>query len=208
MNKLLLPLIFLTSCSYRPQHSDPFPSTITPFDHVQCFSHSAITWKATEMFGTRERVGTVTLDSACIQCASGVLVGGYFTVDMNTIDPTDLPAHEVTAKKNLVNHLKSPDFFRTDDFPQARMHLIHVQKFSTSRLRIKANLQIREVTRGIEFQATLDKGYFSTTLHLNREEWNVAFQGSLLEKTLIDPVFTLTWSNKYCNNVAIKDSSP
>lgn len=191
MNKWLL--LLLTACSGGPRTEAPFSTPAPPYTERTCLTAQEVRWQASEMRGARTHQGTVALDTACLHRAQHRLVGGYFSADLQRLDVLDIPAHEVSAKANLLRHLKSPDFLHVSAYPRARLTLLEVRPVRTGVLALKANLQIREVTRGIRFEALEKDGKLSATLNLPRADWNINFQGSWWKKTLIDPIIVLEW---------------
>ena len=67
-------------------------------------SKSTINWVGKKVTGSHE--GTITLKEGTLIFKGKKLVGGNFTVDMTTINTTDL---EGKGKANLDGHLKSDD---------------------------------------------------------------------------------------------------
>ncbi len=153
---------------------------------------SKINWIATEMRGTKRRTGTIFFKDGVFLTKNGEIVGGEFIVDMETMDVTDVPVHEKIARKNLLNHLKSDDFFNVTHYPIATLELTNVEKNKDDSLKISGNLTIREVTKNIEFFAHQEDGKFSTSFTFNRLDWNIAYEGSWADKTLVDKDVELT----------------
>ena len=113
-------------------------------------------------------------------------------VDMETMDVTDVPIHEKIARKNLLDHLKSDDFFNVVQHPISTLELTSVQKTKTDSLKISGNLTIREITKNIEFFAYHKDNIFKTSFTFNRLDWNIAYEGSWADKTLVDKDVELT----------------
>lgn len=153
---------------------------------------SKIRWVATEMRGTKRRTGIILFKDGLFLSLNGEIVGGKFTVDMETMDVTDVPTDEQIARKNLLNHLKSDDFFNVVHYPISTLKLTRVQKIKNDSLKISGNLKIREVTKNIEFYAYHKNGKFRTNFRFNRLDWNIAYEGSWADKTLVDKDVELT----------------
>lgn len=153
---------------------------------------SKIRWVATEMRGTKRRTGIISFKDGLFLSLNGEIVGGKFTVDMETMDVTDVPTDEQIARKNLLNHLKSDDFFNVVHYPISTLKLTRVQKIKNDSLKISGNLKIREVTKNIEFYAYHKNGKFRTNFRFNRLDWNIAYEGSWADKTLVDKDVELT----------------
>ncbi|WP_231388378.1 YceI family protein [Sphingobacterium hungaricum] len=103
-----------------------------------------------------------------------------------TIDVTDIPTNEKIARKNLLNHLKSVDFFNIVEHPQSLLELTNIQKVGIDSLRISGNLSIREVTKNIEFFAHPNDSIFRANFTINRFDWNIVYKGSWADRTLVD----------------------
>ncbi len=147
---------------------------------------SRIEWVATEMRGAKRRTGIISFKDGLFLYQNGKIIGGKFTVDMETMDLTDVPLHEKIARRNLLNHLKSDDFFNVTHYPLSTLELTSVHQTKNDSLKISGNLTIREVTKNIEFFAHQSGGNFKTIFTFNRLDWNIAYEGSWADKTLVD----------------------
>ena len=147
---------------------------------------STVDWVVTEMRGTRIRTGTIAFRDGFLTRSGGEISGVTFVIDMHSMEITDMPVYEKIARKNLLDHLKSRDFFHVDQFPVSRLVLTGVEKGAGDSLKISGNLSIREVSKNIEFLAHENHLGFTSKFRFNRFDWNIAYQGSWAEKTLID----------------------
>ena len=203
MNRLyyfLLPML-LVSCIGKHQ-SDAPKVTVSQFveHHLEIeadtlilnLKKSKINWVATEMRGTKRRTGIIAFKDGFFLSQGAEIVGGKFTVDMQTMDVTDVPSNEHVARKNLLDHLKSNDFFNVTHYPISKLEFTKVQKTKNDSLKISGNLTIREVTKHIEFYAYHKNGKFSSNFRFNRLDWNIAYKGSWADQTLVDKDVELT----------------
>lgn len=147
---------------------------------------SRIEWVATEMRGAKRRTGIISFKDGLFLSQNAEIVGGKFTVDMETMDITDVPLHEKIARRNLLNHLRSYDFFNVAHYSISTIELTNIQKTINDSLQITGNLTIREVTKNIVFFAHEKDGIFRTRFTFNRLDWNIAYEGSWADKTLVD----------------------
>ena len=147
---------------------------------------SKIDWMATEMRGLKKRTGKISLSKGYLLIAQRELVGGNFIVDMATMEVTDIPAHETTARKNLIAHLKSTDFFDTAQYPIATLALTQIEPLKNDELKIAGDLTIRGVTKNITFFAQQKDNRIISKFSFNRLDWKVAYTGSWVNKTLVD----------------------
>lgn len=147
---------------------------------------SKINWIATEMRGAIKRMGVISFKEGFLLLYVNDIVGGKLRVDMETMDITDVPDSEKVARKNLIDHLRSDDFFNVDQYPLSILEITRVEKLNNEMLKISGNLSIREVTKNIEFLASQKENYFTTKFTFNRLNWNIAYEGSWAYKTLVD----------------------
>jgi polyisoprenoid-binding protein YceI len=196
MNRLLFILpLFMASCMGKYQSNAPEvivnPATEQIADVVADtiqvdLQNSKIEWVATKMRGTRKRTGTISFQYGHLLMQNGEIIGGTLIVDMESITVTDIPISEDIARKNLLDHLKSEDFFNVADFPVATLTMTKVHRISEDRLECSGNLSIREITKNITFEARHQGRRFSTIFKFNRFDWKIAYQGSWADKTLVD----------------------
>jgi polyisoprenoid-binding protein YceI len=85
-------------------------------------------------------------------------------------------------------HLRSPDFFDVERYPQARFESTRIQHLAGGTYRITGDLTIKDVTREVEFEATVEG---SGEDPWGNERVGVAVRGSL-DRT----EFGLTWQQK------------
>lgn len=147
---------------------------------------SRIEWIATEMRGAKRRTGIISFKKGFFLIRGGEIVGGNLTVDMETMDVTDIPIHEKVARKNLLDHLKSDDFFNVSDYPLSTMKITNSQKTGNDSIWISGNLTIRAVTKSIEFPAHQKDNIFKANFSFNRLNWNIAYEGSWADRTIVD----------------------
>lgn len=168
-----------------------FDSKIIPIDT----SKSKITWKGTKMMGIGKHEGDIKLIEGEFLVSKEKLIGGHFLVDMNTINVTDIPEHEPVPRRNLINHLKSQDFFDVSKFPNAKFEITEVD-YSKSIPSLIGNLTIKDVRKQIEIKADLAMDNKNITLlssfEIDRFNWNVGYTGSWADKTLVDKEVKIT----------------
>ncbi len=71
-------------------------------------STSTITWTGSKPTG--KHTGTFKIYDGALYVKNGMLTGGTFTINMNSLNNDDL-ASDAESKGKLEGHLKSPDFF-------------------------------------------------------------------------------------------------
>lgn len=198
MNKVALLLLALCLlCACRNKASAHSPNIMTSQDMKEIpkgkvdtlkidTRTSEILWKGTKMFGVKSHSGIIHLQSGFITVKDEKLLGGSFNVDMNTIEVTDIPAHEPIPKRRLENHLKDSDFFDVKRHPKAHLRITSVRPFSEESLEFTGQLTIRGITKDVQFTGEFSNNHLKAALHFDRFRWNVAYQGSWVNRSLID----------------------
>ncbi len=151
---------------------------------------SEITWKGYKVTG--EHAGTIKIKEGKLDYEAGILQGGSFTIDMNSITCTDL---EGEYKGQLEGHLKSPDFFGVEKYPTAKLNITDVAANGVNRYKVTADLTIKETTKPVKFivNTTEENGKIVAVsdIQIDRTEYDVrygsgSFFDSLGDKTIYD----------------------
>lgn len=152
---------------------------------------STVTWKGYKVLGSHE--GTIKLKSGNFELNDGVLTGGAFEIDMNTITCTDL---EGEWADKLVGHLKSDDFFGSEKYPTAKFEITRViSRGKPGDYKVIGKLRIKETTKEIKFLATVKENEGNNTANaritIDRSDFNVkygsgSFFSNLGDKTIYD----------------------
>ncbi len=103
-----------------------------------------------------------------------------FTADLSTIN---------TANADRDNHLKSPDFFDAEKFPEMKFVSTKLEKKSSDTFLLHGNLTIRNVTNPVKLDVDFggvgkdpwgnQKAGFSLTGKINRTDWNLNWNAAL-----------------------------
>jgi hypothetical protein len=149
---------------------------------------SVIHWKGTKMGQMRHHEGYLKLRSGHLEVEDGRIRSGYFMADMATLQVTDIPAHEIQARANLVKHLKSD--FDAKRFPYSRFTIKSVRQPGNQQ-QVCGDLQIRDIVQRVCFEVMGDGYPFTADLVLNRSDWQIGAAGGWLGKRLVDDTFYL-----------------
>lgn len=152
---------------------------------------SVVVWKGYKVTG--QHTGTVKLKNGNVQFTNGVLTGGSFTMDMNSINCTDLEG-EWAGK--LVGHLKSDDFLGVATYPTSTFVITRaIPQDSKGNYKIIGNLTIKGITKEVKFLANAVEANGTVTssgkLTIDRSEFNMrygsgSFFDGLGDKTIYD----------------------
>lgn len=106
---------------------------------------STIFWRATMLFSFGEHYGNVNFKEGFVEFDNGKIIGGSFTVDMNSIINTDSD-----YSQDLIDHLKNEDFFEVNTYPESKLEFTSFEYVDTNRQKIDGNLTIKDITNIIE----------------------------------------------------------
>lgn len=167
-----------------------FTTPETPLAKVDT-SKSVIVWKGHKVTGSHE--GTLQLKDGAFDYENGVLTGGSFTIDMTSINCTDL---EGDSKGSLEGHLKSGDFFGVEKFPTATFKITKVSpKGTPGDYKVIGDLTIKGITKEIKFYTNVKDSDAANTatadIKIDRTDFGVrygsgSFFDSLGDKTIYD----------------------
>jgi len=154
-------------------------------------SSSVVVWTGYKVTG--KHTGTVKIKSGSLQFKDGLLSGGTFEMDMNTINCTDLEG-EYAGK--LIGHLKSDDFLAVASNPTATMVITRaIAQDSKGNYKIVGNLTIKGTTKEVKFFANVQdmSGAVNATgkITIDRSEYDMrygsgSFFDGLGDKTIYD----------------------
>lgn len=130
---------------------------------------STVNWVGKKVTG--QHSGTIQLKSGHFLMEDGKLIGGEFTIDMNTIAVTDLSGEYQTK---LEGHLKSDDFFGVETFPTSKLVITSVEKTGDV-YKITADLTIKEITKPISFDMKMEGNSASASFQIDRAKYNVRY---------------------------------
>ncbi|UCE94339.1 MAG: YceI family protein [Flavobacteriaceae bacterium] len=138
---------------------------------------SVVNWKGFKPTG--EHYGKVKVSDGHFNVSKGMIVGGEFNIDMNSIIVEDLPQDDKYNVK-LVKHLKSDDFFGAATYPMANFKVTSAEKKGDQTL-IKGDLKIKEKTHSISFLADVsvsDKNLSLKTENfmIDRSKWDIKYK--------------------------------
>ena len=156
---------------------------------------STLHWEGFKTYAPAKHDGLITITEGSIMTEGSEIVGGLFTIDMNSIALNDMqPENEYYGK--LVGHLKSDDFFNTEMFPASKFEITSVEasvgEGGNTHL-ISGNLTMRDVTKNITFPAKVmmhdDMIHLSApSFTIDRTQWNVMFNSTNTLGDLTDKV--------------------
>lgn len=146
---------------------------------------------------TGSHTGNVNVKSGKLIFTGSELTGGEVLVDMNSLSSTDITDADTNAK--YVGHMKSPDFFDTAKYPEAKL-VVKNTKTNAKGVEVTGDLTMIGQTKPITFQVTDWKKTDSmisgkANLKVDRTHWGLKYGSGSFFKGLgdkaIDNEFTL-----------------
>ena len=113
---------------------------------------SSIEWVAGKVGGSHK--GTIQLASGTLSFVGKSLKSGSFGIDMSTIAISDLKGN---SNQNLLNHLKSDDFFSVVKNPTSTFEITKVSPAGKDRVNITGDLTIKGIKNEISFPASVKR---------------------------------------------------
>lgn len=158
---------------------------------------SVVNWVGKKVSG--QHSGTINIQEGDLVFKGAKLVGGNFTVDMTSINTTDLAAGK--GKEDLDGHLKADDFFGSTKFPTATLVFKSIGAKGQNTYAVNADLTIKGITKPITFNMTVLKNSAKANLVVDRTKYDIkygsgSFFSDLGDKTISDN-FDLAVSLKF-----------
>lgn len=106
------------------------------------------------------------------------ITSGKVVLDLTRLENLDMKGE---WKDKFEKHLKSPDFFDVEKYPQDVFEITGCEKASGDTVYLSGNLTLRGVTKGIRVPArytfTEGKLTLEANFNINRQEWGIAYKG-------------------------------
>ncbi|WP_213522137.1 YceI family protein [Nonlabens sp.] len=122
---------------------------------------------------TEDHTGNIALSSGMIKVNAEAVESGTFTIDMTSIEVTDLQGE---AASNLKSHLegtvegKETDFFNTPKFPTAKFVVTGLSTAGAKTM-LEGNLTLKDVTKNVSFPVVVK--YDGNKMMLTSEEFTI-----------------------------------
>lgn len=159
---------------------------------------SSLYWQAFMVGGGH--AGGISLKSGELIIQSGQPQSGSFTIDMISISNSDIENDGL--RKNLVNHLKSDDFFSVEDYPIARFDITQILPYEGKgdyNFVVEGDLSLKNVTQPVTVLVKIQQNGEKLTAYgraeVDRTKFGITIRsGSFFENLgdqLIKDVFVL-----------------
>ena len=149
--------------------------------------NSTIKWIGSKIAESHE--GLVSIQNGVLLINHGTLVGGDITIDMSSIQTTDMSDK---YNKKLDSHLKNEDFFDVEKHPISTIKITKATKTEANNYEIVADLTIKGITHSIIFDAEVNirKSVFfaKAKIKIDRTKWDIKYKSGNFFKDLGDKV--------------------
>jgi polyisoprenoid-binding protein YceI len=138
---------------------------------------SVIYWTGRNL--VNHHTGKLAVTGGYLEASENGLTAAVVTTHFETLECTDIPDQKMN--KVLLDHLKAADFFLASEFPEASFVLSDIEAIEGStpgrpNCRVKGDLNLRGVSRNVEFEAVFDQGpeqwVVQASLEIDRTRWN------------------------------------
>jgi polyisoprenoid-binding protein YceI len=175
MKKIILVLLALLTIS-----------TITAQAKKINTKKSIINWTGKKVTG--EHSGTINFKEGTLIFAKKKLTGGSFIADMTTLSNTDQTGKD---KAKLEGHLKSADFFNTDEFKTAKLVIKTIAAKKNDLYSITADLTMKGKTHSVKFDLQFKGRTATTEFSIDRTKFGIqygsgSFFDDLGDRTIYD----------------------
>jgi len=181
--------LFITACGDSPQAETTENSQELNGTYTVDVANSVVKWKGA-MLGIKFHEGTLRLTEGSLVLENGVVTGGSFTVDMNSMVATDenYQPEEGSTREKLLGHLASNDFFNVAEFPTASFVIRSGEGSSASGdLTVRGNTN-REVVQTIMLVEADGVLKANGNLTFNRKNYSVAWDSPMKDVVLSNDI--------------------
>ena len=148
---------------------------------------STVKWIGSKIAESHE--GLISIQNGVLLINHGTLVGGDITIDMSSIQTTDMSDK---YNKKLDSHLKNEDFFDVEKHPISTIKITKATKTEANNYEIVADLTIKGITHSIIFDAEVNirKSVFfaKAKIKIDRTKWDIKYKSGNFFKDLGDKV--------------------
>lgn len=142
---------------------------------------SVLDWKGYKIAGHHE--GTIKFSDGALTYRDSELVGGYFVVDMATIECTDLSKG---GRERLERHLKDKDFFDVESHPYTMLNFLNIKTNANGTYTVIGELEIKGIKQKITFDFKVSDNTATTSFQIDRTKFDIKYRSESLFPELAD----------------------
>lgn len=149
-------------------------------------SKSTVKWNGKKVAG--EHFGQVKISKGELTLEGTDIKNGTIEIDMSSITCEDL--ENPKYNKKLVDHLKSGDFFSTDQYPKAIFKITDASLGKGGHYDVTGDMTIKGITKPVQFKAQLSekkgKITYKAQITLDRTKWDIKYKSKSFFEELKD----------------------
>jgi len=192
ISSLLTSALVFTSFSGKNKLTDKkTPTKIQKADtYIVDIEKSKINWSCKGV--GKEHTGFVKIQSGSILIDTKTITTAFVYINMKSIVDTDIK--DAGFNKNLVDHLKSKDFFASATYQTSTFKITKAERLDVPagqpNYKINGELTIKGIKKPIEFMSTIT--YFKKAIiingdiTINRTDWDIKYNSGSFFQDLAD----------------------
>lgn len=131
---------------------------------------SSVSWIGKKVTG--KHTGTLAFQDGYLEMDGDKITGGMFTIDMTTLQVTDLQAGK--GKEKLEGHLNSPDFFGVEEHSTATFEITETSNNGDA-YSVAGNLTIKGHTENVKVRLVKSGNTATTTFMVDRTKFGIRY---------------------------------
>lgn len=188
MFKNFILIFFLTTIYCQDLTNEVDSVKYVKRDNLDLFidkNKSNITWLGGLKYSIKDHFGKIKIKSGRINISKDYEISGKIIVDMESISNDDI---KNKLNENLINHLKSSDFFNVAKYKTAQIEIISskiIEKLDKNvfLVQLEAYLTIKSSRNRIRFNSTIDLSSpiksAEGTLTFDRNDFNIEYRSEM-----------------------------
>lgn len=116
-------------------------------------AQSNIDWVGRKVTGAHN--GTIAIKAGTLVFTNDLLTGGSFTADTRSITVFDVA--DAATNAQFAGHLASDDFFSSEQYPEATLHIRQAEPRSGGSYHVLGDLTIKGITQPVAFDADVSR---------------------------------------------------
>lgn len=148
-------------------------------------TESSMHWTGYYVFNFGEHNGTVNIKNGELKVINNEIIGGGFEVDLTSMKNLDMKDDD--GGIDLINHLKSEDFFAVDKYPKAIFKITQVEKITdrpsngynaeiTGELTLKGNTNTLKFPASVTIDGSTIKAH--SKFKFDRTIWGIKYNST------------------------------
>lgn len=149
---------------------------------------SVVNWEGS-MIGLYSHYGTLNFSDGSLKIKEDKVVGGEFTVDLNSMIATDPEEnYPMAPREKLIEHLQSDDFFATDKYPTSTFEITGESSSDLAGQLTIRGITGQEIVKDIKVEKNGDDYTITGKLVFDRQNYDVSYESTMKDKVLSNDI--------------------